>query len=327
MTKPSTQQIDTLRRGIIYVLTGATSGIGLHIAKRLARRTGVLLIAGARNPDKATALKVAVAADQLLVLPLDVSQLSSTIDFAAAVKQKLGGEGRLAGIICNAGLQLLGPPRLTEDGVDESFATNHLGHFALVEALIDDLADSAVVVTIGSGTHNPDDKLAKMFGFRGADFPDAASVALGKTNRPGGHKQLGMDRYATGKLCDILYAYDMANRIPDTRVRFFAFDPGVMPGTGLARDRSAGERFAWRFLMPLLGLFMSGVSSPAKSARALVDKLILSSTAYPSGSYVEFTGRLAPHSALARRRDLGQDLHDLSKRIVESRMPPIVAIG
>jgi protochlorophyllide reductase len=311
----------------IYALTGTTSGMGLHIAKRLARRSNALLIAGALNPDTATALKVAVPADQLLVLPLDVSQLSSTAAFAAAVKQKLGSRERLAGIICNAGVQLLGPSRLTEDGVDESFATNHLGHFALVEALMDYLSDGAVVVTTGSGTHNPGDKLAKMFGFRGADFPDAASVALGKTSRPGDGKLLGMDRYATGKLCDILYAYDMASRVPDTRVRFFSFDPGLMPGTGLADDRSAAERFGWRFVLPLLGLFMSGVSSPAKSAKAMVDKLILSPTTYPSGSYVEFTGRLAPHSALARRHDLGGDLYDVSKRIVELHTPSVAAIG
>jgi NAD(P)-dependent dehydrogenase (short-subunit alcohol dehydrogenase family) len=38
----------------VYVLTGATSGIGLHVTEYLARRTGALLIAGARNPDRAT---------------------------------------------------------------------------------------------------------------------------------------------------------------------------------------------------------------------------------------------------------------------------------
>ena len=73
------------------------------------------------------------------------------------------------------------------------------------------------------------------------------------------------------------------------------------------------------------GLFMAGVSSARKSEKAMVDKLILSPTAYPSRSYVEFTGRLAPHSALARRSDLGQDLYEVSRRIVELRKPPITA--
>ena len=58
----------------------------------------------------------------------------------------------------------------------------------------------------------------------------------------------------------------------------------------------------------------------------MVDKLLLSTTAYPSGSYVEFTGRLAPHSALARRSDLGKDLHDVSKGIVELRTPAVAPI-
>jgi hypothetical protein len=89
----------------------------------------------------------------------------------------------------------------------------------------------------------------------------------------------------------------------------------------LHKHHVARERFAWRYVMPLFGLFMSGVSSAQKSAKAMVGKLILSPTAYLSGSYVEFTGRLAPHSALARRSDLGQDLYDVSRRIVESRMP------
>jgi NAD(P)-dependent dehydrogenase (short-subunit alcohol dehydrogenase family) len=53
----------------VYVLTGATSGIGLHVTEYLARRTGALLIAGARNPDRATALKPAVPVDQLLAAP------------------------------------------------------------------------------------------------------------------------------------------------------------------------------------------------------------------------------------------------------------------
>ena len=92
-----------------------------------------------------------------------------------------------------------------------------------------------------------------------------------------------------------------------------------------ALDRSAGERFAWRYVMSLFGVFMAGVSSASKPAKAMVDKLILSPTTYPSGGYVEFTGRLAPHSPLTRRSDLGHDLYEVSGRIVESRKPRVAA--
>jgi hypothetical protein len=70
---------------------------------------------------------------------------------------------------------------------------------------------------------------------------------------------------------------------------------------------------------------MAGVSSARKSAKAMVDELILSPAAYPSGSYVDFTGRLAPHSPLTRRSDLGRDLYEVSRRIVESRKPRVAA--
>lgn len=46
----------------------------------------------------------------------------------------------------------------------------------------------------------------------------------------------------------------MARRVSPQTVRFLAFDPGLMPGTALARDRGAAEQFAWKYLLPLLRL-------------------------------------------------------------------------
>lgn len=301
----------------VFVLTGVTSGMGLHIVQRLIDKTGARLIAGVRSPDRAQDLRRIAPPDRLEILRLDVADLSSVRDFAAEVKARIGAT-KLAGIVCNAGLQILGPAKLTGDGVDESFATNHLGHFALVDALMPCLATGATVITTGSGTHNPNDRVAKMFGFRGADFPDAATVAAGQTTRSGDLKTQGQDRYATGKLCAILYAHDMSARVDAQAVRFFSFDPGLMPGTGLARDRSFGERFAWRYIMPLFRYVMAGVSTPRRSGYALVDKLLLA-PAYPSGSYIEFTGKPAPRSPLAISAELGRDLHAVSARIVQDR--------
>ena len=71
-----------------------------------------------------------------------------------------------------------------------------------------------------------------------------------------------------------------------------------MPGTALARDRSAMERFGWRYVLPTLRLILSGVSSAERSAEAFVSHCIHGAD-HPSGSYVEFTGRLAPRSDLS----------------------------
>lgn len=296
----------------IYVLTGATAGMGLRIAAHLREKAGARLLIGARRPAQAADLHALVPEAE--VLSLDLASLASVAAFAAVAASRLA-EAPLAGIICNAGLQLVGPPRLTPDGVDESFAVNYLGHFALVERLLPRLAPGGVVVTIGSGTHNPADPLARLFGFRGADFPTAERVAAGMIGRQDQPKRAGMDRYATGKLCAILHMLELAGRIPPDVARFYAFDPGLMPGTDLARARSAPERFAWRHLLPRLRYLVAGVSSADASAAALVERLVLGPEAYPSGAYVEFTGRLAPHDELARRADLAQALRAASLRL------------
>jgi protochlorophyllide reductase len=217
-------------RRATFLLTGATSGMGLEAARALARDPARQVIAGARRPGAAAALRAAVPAERLTLLELDLGSLASVRRFAAEVRQRLS-EGRLAGIACNAGLQLVGPTRRSPEGHELTFATNHLGHFLLVHALLDLLAPGAPVVSTASGTHDPEDRLARRFGFRGAIFPDASSVARGELDLKVGGKQAGMDRYATSKLCNILFTYDMAVRVPAERARFLAFDPGLMPGT------------------------------------------------------------------------------------------------
>jgi protochlorophyllide reductase len=298
-------------RGTTYLLTGATSGMGLEAARALARDPTRQVIAGARNPHAAAGLRAAVPADRLTLLELDLGSLGSVRRFAAEVRQRLG-DGRLAGIACNAGLQLVGPAGRSPDGHDLTFATNHLSHFLLVHALLDLLAPGAPVVSTASGTHDPEDRLARRFGFRGAIFPDAASVARGELDPKASAKQAGMDRYATSKLCNILFTYDMAARVPAECARFLAFDPGLMPGTGLARDRSAMERFGWSNIMPLAGRLMAGVSSPARSGSALARLLAEPSLAPRSGMHVDHHLKETSTSALSRRRDVQEDLHAMS---------------
>ena len=297
-----------------YVVTGATSGMGLHVARRLAQEPGVEIIVGARQPGRAGALRA--AGPGLTVFPLDLADLASVRSFADAVEAHVGSESQLAGIVCNAGLQTLGPRQMTLDGVEATFATNHLGHFVLVEQLLGRLASGAVVTTTGSGTHNPADRLATVSGFRGACFPDAATVASGDLGRPGSDLEQALDRYATSKLCAILHVRALAARVPEDRARFFSFDPGLMPGTGLARDRSAAEQFAWRHVLPLLRPLVRGISSPEISGRALVERLLLDPGAYPSGSYVEFSGRLAPRSPMAEDDAKAADLDVFSRGFV-----------
>ncbi|SDW08104.1 protochlorophyllide reductase [Albimonas donghaensis] len=305
----------------LHVLTGATSGLGLAAARRLAERTGDRILVGARAPDRAVALRAAVPADRLEILPLDTGSRRSVHAFVAEARARVrageSGRGDVASVLCIAGAQALGPQEFTEDGIDAVFAANALGHVALVDGLRDLLAPGAAVVTTGSGTHDPANRLAARAGFRGAVYRDARAAALGRDSagddragddemgeEDGGRDALGraLDRYATSKLCAIYHAAAASGEPGFAGARLACFDPGLMPGTGLARDRGPTLRFAWRRVMPLLRHAVEGVSSAERSARALVDGLVLGGMTFASGDCVEFTGRPAPISAQAADR-------------------------
>jgi hypothetical protein len=107
----------------------------------------------------------------------------------------------------------------------------------------------------------------------------------------------------------------MSRRVSPDRVRFLAFDPGLMPGTGLARDRSAGERWAWKYILPLFRWLVQGVSSPQKSARALSCLLTEPAIAPTSGQHFDYRLRPTKTSEDSLRQDWQQELYAASTKL------------
>ncbi|MEU5128606.1 SDR family NAD(P)-dependent oxidoreductase [Streptomyces mobaraensis] len=137
--------------GRTVLVTGGNAGIGYFVAEQLAA-TGALVVLGSRNAAKADAAMAAirsrVAGARLRHLPLDLADLSS-------LKTAVEGSGldRLDAVVHNAGVALDHPPRrVTADGHELMFGTNHLGHFALTRWLAPLLsaAPAGRVVTVGS---------------------------------------------------------------------------------------------------------------------------------------------------------------------------------
>ncbi len=127
--------------GRTFVVTGATSGIGLQTARILAG-FGAHVVLAVRNTEKGEA----VARDltgSVEVRRLDVADLSSVRGFAADL-------GEVDVLVNNAGVMAL-PFARSVDGFETQIATNHLGHFALANLLLPRLADRVVVV--GSASH------------------------------------------------------------------------------------------------------------------------------------------------------------------------------
>lgn len=128
-----------------FVVTGASSGIGLESAKALAA-AGAHVVLAVRNLDKGRAAADRMSGD-VEVAVLDVADLASVRAFADAA-------GPVDVLINNAGVLGL-PFGLSPDGVEMHFATNHLGHFALTNLLLPRLTDRVVVV--GSASHRSGD--------------------------------------------------------------------------------------------------------------------------------------------------------------------------
>lgn len=133
--------------GTRALVTGASDGVGLQIAVRLAQ-AGAEIILPVRNPVKGEAaaqrIRTAVPAAKLDVRSLDLASLASVSELA----DSLLAEGRPIGIqVNNAGV--MNPPsrQLTVDGFELQFATNHLGHFALTARLLPLLSAGRAHVT------------------------------------------------------------------------------------------------------------------------------------------------------------------------------------
>ena len=141
--------------GRVAVVTGANGGLGLEVARELARRGGQVVMA-ARDQAKAEAA-VASIRDQVpgASLELQPLDLASQASVREAAKRILGGHGRIDVLVNNAGLMGI-PERRTEDGFEMQLAVNHLGHFTLTAWLLPALlaGDGARVVSVTStGRH------------------------------------------------------------------------------------------------------------------------------------------------------------------------------
>jgi NAD(P)-dependent dehydrogenase (short-subunit alcohol dehydrogenase family) len=140
--------------GAVAVVTGANGGLGLEVARELARRGHVVM--AARDQAKAEAavasIRDRVPGASLELQPLDLASQASVRE---AAKRILAGHGRMDILVNNAGLMAISERR-TEDGFEMQLAVNHLGHFTLTALLLPALlaGDGARVVSVTStGRH------------------------------------------------------------------------------------------------------------------------------------------------------------------------------
>ncbi len=291
------------------MVTGTTSGLGLEIASQLARNPDINIIMAVRNLNKGTEIAQQLGKN-VAAVHLDLSSLSNVAAFVKKWRIKLDG------LVNNAGVQFSTRESFTTDSFEETIAVNHLAAFLLTIGLEKYLSGGKVLF-IGSGTHNPKHKTAAAFGFRGAQYTSVQDLARGKSSIEN-ITQLNLDRYATSKFLVTVTAVELARR--NKAYQSFVLDPGLIPGTGLARTQSSMMQFMWRRVLPLAGTLLPDTSSAKKSASAAAWIMTEANLPYPSGTIFSYDKKPCKHvwKEMVMNPKIGADVYEQSLRIVES---------
>lgn len=302
-----------------WIVTGGNSGLGYQCARVLAADPDNLVIIACRDETKGeeAAAKLRRGRGAVKVLPLDLSAQASVKDFVQTFRS--AGLPPLAGIVCNAGSQNVAEPTRTAEGYETTFGVNHLAHYLLTRLLLPDLKADGSIVFVSSGTHDP----AAKTGMPAPRYQDATTVAA--DFEAGG--AAGRRRYTTSKLCNIYNTYELARRLSQSSdprersIRVNAFDPGLMPGTGLARTYPAPLRFISKYVLPLLILFVPNVHRPAKSGERLA-QLAQGINGKTTGKYFS-NGREIKSSDLSYNKENAADLWNTSADMT-GLSPPLI---
>lgn len=271
-----------------FLVTGGNAGLGYACAQRLAQDFSAShVVLACRDPARAQqaidTLRAEAPGTRFTGVALDLASLASV----RTLEQRLRDAGvpALDGLVLNAGVQSFGPPAATEDGFEQTFGVNHLGHYLLTRLLLPSLAPNARIVVVASGTHDPATTDGR---FNAPRLRDTRSVAW--PDRGDTPTMSGMVRYTTSKLANVLFAHALHRRraaLGRADVAVFAYDPSAVPGTGLVRTWPAWIQWLWRtaFMRGLVSLLGTRVSTVEASARGMAR--LAAAPDVRSGSYVQ----------------------------------------
>jgi NAD(P)-dependent dehydrogenase (short-subunit alcohol dehydrogenase family) len=298
------------QHGRVAVVTGASAGIGLETAKALAAR-GATVVLACRNTSKGERAAASIAAgavdrDALRVVELD---LASPASVHAAAEEILSTSSRLDLLINNGGVMSI-PFQLADYGVELTFATNHLGHFALTGLLIDRLVATpgSRIVTVSSVAHR-----------RGE--PRFDQLRSAEAHDPGG-------AYDRSKLANLLFTFELQRRLAAACASTIAVaaHPGIAR-TDLWRTSSWLERvLVGPRLHPFMGwLAQSAADGALATVRAAVDPQVRGGDYYGPNGRSGYTGAPVRVEAAPRAHDRAAQrrLWELSEELTGVAYPSL----
>lgn len=215
------------------IITGANSGLGYSCARAIARSgQGWHIIIASRDPSKVEeSTRNLIAETQyphVAGMLLNLESLASVRQFTQTYLTL--NYPPLHAIICNAGVRASTALLLTEDGFEQTFGINHLGHFLLVNLLVPHLIDPARIIFVSSDTHDPKTNS----GMPHPQYRNAYLLAYPDNDQDGKSPKMdGRTRYTTSKLCNVLCAYELSRRLQKQSLHATVnvFNPGLMLDT------------------------------------------------------------------------------------------------
>ena len=244
--------------GRTVLVTGATSGIGEATASGLAASGAHVAITG-RDPGRTQAAAHrlrALGGGPVDVFVADLSDQSQVREMASEVLERLP---RIDVLVNNVG-GFWNTRHVTADGLERTFAVNHLAPFLLTNLLLDRLRQSpaARVVTVSSNAQSTGR----------IDFDDLQ----------GEQSYSGARAYSQSKLANVLFTYELAIRLQGTSVTANALHPGVVRTSFGAEDPGGVQRFLVPFVRPFM-------KSPAQGAATSIHLASAPGLAHVTGRY------------------------------------------
>lgn len=227
--------------GKVCIVTGATSGIGKETARVLAHQGGTLILVG-RNPEKtaATVEEFRREADTPNIEYL-LADLSSQDEIRRLAEEFKSRHNRLDVLVNNAGGFFLWHQE-SADGIEMTFALNHLGYFLLTDLLLDVIMASAParIINVSSGSHL------------------RAKIDFDELQDRRGFSPL--NAYGQSKLANVLFTYELARRLDGSGVTVNALHPGFVA-------TNIGSNIGWfmRVIRPLMNLRALSVEEGAET--------------------------------------------------------------
>ena len=262
--------------GRTVLVTGASGGIGKATAVGLARLGARVGITG-RDTARAEAAAADIrAASNNAAVDAFAADLSSQAEVRRVASEVLGRYPRLDVLVNNVG-GFWAHRHVTADGLEHTFALNHLAPFLLTNLLLDRLKASAParVITVSSGAHTAGR----------LDFDDLQ----------GEQKYSGQRAYNASKLANVMFTYELARRLQGSGVTANVLHPGVVRTSFGAEDQAA----FFTILSPLIRPFLK------TTAQGAATSIYLASSAQVEGVTGQYFAKSKPRKSSASSYDTG----------------------